>query len=61
MLCSRKVSNLSYHRQAQDLCPCRLAAGRCRHLPAMCMIFVSDLLDSPGKIELEATAVVPHR
>ncbi len=28
--------------------------------PAMSMIFVSDLLDSPGKIELEATAVVPH-
>jgi len=32
-----------------------------RHFPAMSMIFVSDLLDSPGKIELEATAVVPHR
>ena len=31
-----------------------------RHFPAMSMIFVSDLLDSPGKIELEATAVVPH-
>ena len=29
------------------------------HYPAMSMIFVSDLLDSPGKIELEATAVVP--
>ncbi len=28
------------------------------HYPAMSMIFVSDLLDSPGKIELEATAVV---
>jgi len=27
----------------------------------MSMIFVSDLLDSPGKIELEATAVVPQR
>jgi len=24
------------------------------------MIFVSDLLDSPGKIELEATAVIPN-
>jgi enamine deaminase RidA (YjgF/YER057c/UK114 family) len=32
-----------------------------RHYPAMSMIFVSDLLDSPGKIELEATAVVPAR
>ena len=30
-----------------------------QHYPAMSMIFVSDLLDSPGKIELEATAVVP--
>ena len=30
-----------------------------RHYPAMSMIFVSDLLDSPGKIELEATAMIP--
>jgi enamine deaminase RidA (YjgF/YER057c/UK114 family) len=29
------------------------------HYPAMTMVFVSDLLDAPGKIELEATAVVP--
>jgi enamine deaminase RidA (YjgF/YER057c/UK114 family) len=29
------------------------------HYPAMSMIFVADLLDSPGKIELEATAVLP--
>jgi enamine deaminase RidA (YjgF/YER057c/UK114 family) len=29
------------------------------HYPAMSMIFVSDLLDNPGKIELEATAVMP--
>jgi enamine deaminase RidA (YjgF/YER057c/UK114 family) len=29
------------------------------HYPCMSMIFVSDLLDSPGKIELEATAVIP--
>ena len=34
----------------------RLMGG---HYPAMSMIFVSELLDSPGKIELEATAVVP--
>jgi len=32
-----------------------------RHYPAMSMIFVSDLLDHPAKIELEATAVLPHR
>ena len=31
-----------------------------RHYPAMSMIFVSDLPDSPGKIELEATAVIPE-
>jgi enamine deaminase RidA (YjgF/YER057c/UK114 family) len=30
-----------------------------RHFPAMSMVFVSDLLDHPAKIELEATAVVP--
>jgi enamine deaminase RidA (YjgF/YER057c/UK114 family) len=30
------------------------------HYPAMSMIFVSDLLDHPGKIELEVTAVVPR-
>jgi len=32
-----------------------------RHYPAMSMIFVSDLLDHPGRIELEATAVVPRQ
>ena len=31
------------------------------HYPAMSMIFVVDLLDNPGKIELEATAVRPRR
>ena len=31
-----------------------------KHFPAMSMIFVSDLLDSPGKIELESTAVIPE-
>jgi len=30
-----------------------------RHYPAMSMIFVADLLDSPAVIELEATAVIP--
>lgn len=30
-----------------------------RHYPAMSLIFVTDLLDYPGKIELEATAVIP--
>lgn len=32
-----------------------------KHFPAMSMIFVVDLLDTPGKIELEATAVVGGR
>ena len=32
-----------------------------RHYPAMSLIFVADLLDSPGKIELEATAVIPEK
>jgi len=32
-----------------------------KHYPAMSMIFVADLLDHPGKIELEATAVIPAR
>jgi len=31
-----------------------------KHFPAMSMIFVADLLDSPGLIELEATAVLPE-
>ena len=30
------------------------------HYPAMSMIFVKDLLDTPAKIELEATAVLPN-
>ena len=29
------------------------------HFPAMSMIFVADLLDTPAKIEVEATAVIP--
>lgn len=31
-----------------------------QHYPAMTMVFVSALLDEPGKIELEATAVLPE-
>jgi enamine deaminase RidA (YjgF/YER057c/UK114 family) len=30
-----------------------------KHYPAMSTIFVSDLLDFPARIELEATAVLP--
>ncbi len=32
-----------------------------QHYPAMSMIFVAALLDVPGKIELEATAVIPDQ
>jgi enamine deaminase RidA (YjgF/YER057c/UK114 family) len=32
-----------------------------QHYPAMSMIFVAALLDVPGKIELEATAVIPDK
>ena len=35
---------------------CKLLIGD--HYPAMSMIFVADLLDTPAKIELEATAVI---
>jgi enamine deaminase RidA (YjgF/YER057c/UK114 family) len=31
-----------------------------RHYPAMSLVFVGALLDEPGVVELEATAVVPH-
>jgi len=31
-----------------------------KHYPAMTMVFISALLDEPGKIELEATAVIPE-
>lgn len=30
------------------------------HYPCMSMIFVSDLLDHPGLIEIEATAIIPE-
>lgn len=30
-----------------------------KHYTAMSMIFAFDLLDNPGKIELEATAMLP--
>ena len=49
----------------QEYSVCQREVGQCyrelmgKHFPAMSMIFVSDLLDDPGKIELEATAVLP--
>ncbi len=49
----------AYMAARKDLAPIwRRLMGR--HYPAMSMIFVSALLDEPGKIELEATAVIPQ-
>jgi len=53
--CCDKPAYLAARRELGTIWRRRMGA----HYPAMSMIFVSDLLDSPGKIELEATAVVP--
>ena len=53
--CCDKPAYLAARRQLGTIWRARMGT----HYPAMSMIFVSDLLDSPGKIELEATAVVP--
>jgi enamine deaminase RidA (YjgF/YER057c/UK114 family) len=53
--CCDKPAYLAARRQLGELW--RRLMGR--HYPAMTLVFVSDLLDAPGKIELEATAVVP--
>lgn len=53
--CCDKPAYLAARRELGAIWRRRMGA----HYPAMSMIFVSDLLDSPGKIELEATAVVP--
>lgn len=53
--CCDKPAYLAARRELGALWRQRMG----QHYPAMSMIFVADLLDSPGKIELEATAVVP--
>jgi enamine deaminase RidA (YjgF/YER057c/UK114 family) len=53
--CCDKPGYLAARRELGSIWRRRMGS----HYPAMSMIFVSDLLDSPGKIELEATAVVP--
>ena len=53
--CCDKPAYLAARRQLGGIWRKHMGA----HYPAMSMIFVSDLLDSPGKIELEATAVLP--
>src|SRR6185369_337714 len=54
--CCDKAAYLAARRELGEIW--RRVIGR--HYPAMSMIFVADLLDSPAKIELEATAVLPH-
>ena len=53
--CTDKQAYLAGRRELGRIW--RLLMGT--HYPAMSMIFVADLLDAPGKIELEATAVLP--
>jgi enamine deaminase RidA (YjgF/YER057c/UK114 family) len=53
--CCDKPAYLAARRELGAIWRARMG----QHYPAMSMIFVSDLLDSPARIELEATAVVP--
>ena len=53
--CCDKPAYLAARRALGEVWRARMG----RHYPAMSMIFVADLLDNPGKIELEATAVIP--
>ncbi len=52
--CCDKPAYLAARRELGAIWRARMGT----HYPAMSMIFVSDLLDRPGKIELEATAVI---
>jgi enamine deaminase RidA (YjgF/YER057c/UK114 family) len=54
--CCDKPAYLAARKQLGAVWRERMGA----HYPAMSMIFVSDLLDHPGKVELEATAVLPR-
>jgi enamine deaminase RidA (YjgF/YER057c/UK114 family) len=53
--CTDKAAYLSARRQLGRVWRRLMGA----HYPAMTLVFVQDLLDAPGKIELEATAIVP--
>ncbi len=57
--CCDKPAYLAARRELGAIWRRLMATPAGTHYPAMSMIFVADLLDSPGKIELEATAVVP--
>jgi enamine deaminase RidA (YjgF/YER057c/UK114 family) len=54
--CCDKAAYLAARRELGRIWKSLMGA----HYPVMSMIFVSDLLDHPGKIELEATAVIPE-
>ncbi|MEP7280716.1 MAG: RidA family protein [Rubrivivax sp.] len=53
--CCDKPAYLAARRQLGSIWRAQMG----QHYPVMSMIFVADLLDEPGKIELEATAVLP--
>ncbi len=53
--CCDKPQYLAVRRQLGGIWRSLMGA----HYPATSMIFVADLLDHPGLIELEATAVIP--
>ena len=57
--CCDKPAYLAARRALGAVWRERMGTPTGTHYPAMSMIFVSDLLDNPGKIELEATAVLP--
>ena len=54
--CCDKTAYMAARRELGAIWRCHMG----KHYPAMSMIFVSDLLDRPGLIELEATAVIPR-
>jgi enamine deaminase RidA (YjgF/YER057c/UK114 family) len=53
--CCDKPGYLAARRELGHIWRARMGT----HYPAMSLVFVADLLDSPAVIELEATAVLP--
>ena len=58
--CCDKPAYLAARRELGAIWRAQMGTPTGTHYPAMSMIFVADLLDHPGKIELEATAVLPR-
>jgi enamine deaminase RidA (YjgF/YER057c/UK114 family) len=58
--CCDRAAYLAARKQLGAIWRERMATPQGTHYPAMSMIFVSDLLDHPAKVELEATAVLPR-